>query len=98
MRFHRRSDLSFTDIAKMTNAKAGGWTNYYGRFRPSEAAYVFQHIDRYLVRWARRKYKHLRHRPRQAWQTLIGIKKARPCLLAHWRWDVQRSLRAARAG
>jgi len=34
MRFHLRSDLSFEDIAKMINAKAGAWAAYYGRFRP----------------------------------------------------------------
>jgi len=30
------------------------------RFCPSETAKVLFHIDRYLVRWALRKYKHLR--------------------------------------
>ena len=29
MRFHLRSDLSFTDIAKMINAKAGAWVNIH---------------------------------------------------------------------
>ncbi len=32
MRFHLRSDLSFADIAKMINAKAGAWAAYYGHF------------------------------------------------------------------
>jgi RNA-directed DNA polymerase len=63
MRFHLRSDLSFHDIAKMINTKAGAWAAYFGRFRPSETAYVLFHIDRYLLRWARRKYKHLRRAP-----------------------------------
>ncbi|MGH3856181.1 MAG: reverse transcriptase domain-containing protein [Pseudonocardiaceae bacterium] len=40
MRFHLRSDLSFHDIAKMINAKAGAWAAYFGRFRPSETARV----------------------------------------------------------
>jgi RNA-directed DNA polymerase len=98
MRFHLRSDLSFQDIAKMINAKAGAWVAYFGRFRPSEAAYVLQHIDKYLVRWARRKYKHLRRAPRRAWRTLARIKETRPGLLAHWRWDAQRRSATARAG
>jgi hypothetical protein len=62
-RFHLRSDLSFADIARMINSRAGAWAAYYGRFCPSETVNVLFHIDRYLVRWARRKYKHLA--PRQ---------------------------------
>src|SRR5262249_41063104 len=73
MRFHLRSDLSFQDIAKMINAKVGAWAAYFGRFRPSETAYVLFHIDRYLLRWARRKYKHLRWAHRRAWRTLAAI-------------------------
>ena len=98
MRFHLRSDLSFHDIAKMINAKAGAWAAYFGRFRPSETAYVLFHIDRYLLRWARRKYKHLRRAPRRAWRTLAAIKKSRPGLLAHWRWEALTRTAAARAG
>ena len=53
MRFHLRSDLSFAEIARWINARAGAWAAYYGRFGPSQTAYVLFHIDRYLVRWAR---------------------------------------------
>jgi group II intron reverse transcriptase/maturase len=98
MRFHLRSDLSFEDIAKMINLKAGPWATYYGRFRPSETVHVLFHIDRYLVRWATRKYKHLRRAPRRAGRTLAAIKKARPGLLAHWRWELRTRLKTARAG
>ena len=35
-RFHLRSDLSFADIARMINSRAGAWAAYYGRFCPSE--------------------------------------------------------------
>lgn len=98
MRLHLRSDLSFKAVATMINTKAGGWAAYYGRFRPSEAARVLSHIDRYLVRWARRKYKHLRRAPARAYRTLVGIKKSHPGLLAHWRWEAQRRIATARAG
>ena len=98
MRFHLRSDLSFADIARMINSRAGGWAAYYGRFCPSETANVLFHIDRYLVRWARRKYKHLRRAPRRAARTLAGIKRDRPGLLAHWRWEVTQRAAAARTG
>jgi RNA-directed DNA polymerase len=98
MRLHLRSDLSFEDIAKMINVKAGAWATYYGRFRPSETANVLFHIDRYLVRWARRKYKHLRRAPRRAARTLAHIKHTRPGLLAHWRWEIHTRTAATRAG
>jgi RNA-directed DNA polymerase len=98
MRFHLRSDLSFKDVAAMINVKAGGWAAYYGRFRPSETARVLFHIDKYLVRWARRKYKHLRRAPVRAYRTLAGIKKSHPGLLAHWRWGIQQRIATARAG
>jgi RNA-directed DNA polymerase len=98
MRFHLRSDLSFEDIAKMINAKAGAWAAYFGRFRPSETVKVLFHIDRYLVRWARRKYKHLRRAPRRATRTLANIKRTRPGLLAHWRWEIKQRTAAARTG
>jgi RNA-directed DNA polymerase len=98
MRFHLRSDLSFNDIASMINTKAGPWATYYGRFRPSETARVLFHIDRYLVRWATRKYKHLRRAPRRAGRTLAKIKESRPGLLAHWRWELRTRLQTARAG
>jgi hypothetical protein len=76
MRFHLRSDLSFADIAKMINAKAGAWAAYYGRFNPWDTVNVLFHIDRYLVRWAPRKYKHLRRAPDEQqgpWPTSNGL-------------------------
>ncbi|QNB48259.1 hypothetical protein BR63_02150 [Thermanaerosceptrum fracticalcis] len=36
-----------------------GWGNYYGRFYTSEMYSVLRHMNRALVRWARRKYKKL---------------------------------------
>jgi RNA-directed DNA polymerase len=98
MRLHLRSDLTFADIAKMINPRAAAWAAYYGRFCPSETVAVLSHIDRYLVRWARRKYKHLRRAPRRAFRTLADIKRDRPGLLAHWRWEIRQRAAAARAG
>ena len=95
MRFHLRSDLSFAEIARWINSRAGAWAAYYGRFCPSKTALVLSHIDRYLVRWARRKYKHLRRAPRRAARTLATIKHDRPGLLAHWRWEALQRARPA---
>jgi RNA-directed DNA polymerase len=98
MRLHLRTDLSFADLAERINPKARGWANYYGAFGPGVTANVLYTIDTYLIRWARRKYKHLRRAPARAYQTLQAIKRSRPGLLAHWRWAVLRRAAAARTG
>ncbi|WP_374210924.1 group II intron maturase-specific domain-containing protein [Streptomyces sp. MCA2] len=36
-----------------------GWTNHYGRFRPSELTRFLKRIKPYLVRWIRQKYERL---------------------------------------
>ncbi len=98
MRFHLRSDLSFAEVARLVNSRAGAWAAYYGRFGPWETVYVLSHVDHYLVRWACRKYKHLRRPPRRAWRILAEIKKTRPGVLAHWRWEAIHRVAAARTG
>ena len=37
-----------------------GWVRYYGRFYPSALHRALRTVDRFLVRWAQRKYKRLR--------------------------------------
>jgi hypothetical protein len=46
---------------------------------------IFQHIDRTLERWARRKYKALSGRMRRSVQWLRTMKNADPQLFLHWR-------------
>ena len=80
--------------AKMINANAGAWA---GGSALSETAYVLFHIDRYLLRWARRKYKYPRGAPRRTWRTLAAIKSG-PGLFDHWRWELRTRIVTARAG
>ena len=61
-KWHRRSDLSLNDIAKLYNPILRGWLNYYGRFHKSEMYKVLRHFNKTLVAWAMRKYKSLRGR------------------------------------
>jgi RNA-directed DNA polymerase len=61
---HQRSDKSLQDLANMYNPYTGGWINYYGQFYRAQLRSTLQRIDGYLVRWARRKYKRLRERPK----------------------------------
>jgi hypothetical protein len=47
--------------------------------------HVYQHIDRALERWARRKYKALSGRKQGSGQWLRKMKDAEPQLFHHWR-------------
>jgi len=58
-RMHLKPDKSLEDLSRMFNPVVRGWVNYYGRFYISELYSVLKHMNRALVRWARRKYKKL---------------------------------------
>jgi len=81
---HTRSDKSLEDLSRMFNPVLRGWVNYYSRFYKSALYPTFQHLDRLLVRWARRKYKRLRGHQRRAAHWLRRIARNQPKLFAHW--------------
>ena len=83
---HQRSDKSLQDLANMYNPYIGGWINYYGQFYRAQLRSTLQRIDGYLVRWARRKYKRLRERPKGTRDWLARVRRANPNLFAHWRF------------
>jgi RNA-directed DNA polymerase len=83
-RFHRFSDRSLADLAEFVNPILRGWIAYYGRFYRSRLLTSLERIDHYLVRWAMRKYKKLRHASRKAAKWLATVKKRGPTLFAHW--------------
>ncbi|MCC9312523.1 group II intron reverse transcriptase/maturase [Kitasatospora sp. RB6PN24] len=81
---HRRSDLSFSELARRINPVVAGWLNYYGRFRPWELHSFVMRINAYLVRWIRKKYRRLAGK-RKALAKLREIAKRYPRMFAHWR-------------
>jgi group II intron reverse transcriptase/maturase len=83
-RVHLWTGRPLTEIARAINPIVRGWTNYYGRFYPSQLARSLQNIDRYLVRWTMRKYKRLRRRTMRAWAFLADVIIREPKLFAHW--------------
>jgi RNA-directed DNA polymerase len=83
---HQRTDKSLQDLANMYNQYIGGWINYYGQFYRAQLRSTLQRIDGYLVRWARRKYKRLRERPKGTRDWLARVRRADPNLFAHWRF------------
>ncbi|MCX4787258.1 group II intron reverse transcriptase/maturase [Streptomyces sp. NBC_01221] len=83
-RLHRRSDLSFVELARRINPIVAGWINYYGRFYRSALTPLLQRINAYLVRWIRKKYKRLAAL-RKALGKMREIAKRYPRMFAHWK-------------
>lgn len=81
----KKSDKHLHDLAKMFNAAICGWIAYYGVFYRSALNSVWRHLNRKLVLWATRKYKHFRGHRRRAERWLLGIARSQPDLFAHWR-------------
>jgi RNA-directed DNA polymerase len=84
-RIHRRTELSWAEIAEMINPVVRGWMRYYGRFYRSALSTLLARINSYLVRWIRKKYRRLRarRRARVVWERLIA---QNPRYFAHWAW------------
>jgi RNA-directed DNA polymerase len=83
-RLHLWSGATLADLARSINAIVRGWITYYGRFYRSQLVQALRQIDEYLVRWAMRKYKRLRGRPRRARSFLATVARREPALFAHW--------------
>lgn len=79
-----RSDKSLDDLSRMFSAKLRGWINYFGHFYRSALYPTFYNLNRRLVKWATRKFKKLRRRPRRAHYWLGGVAKRQPNLFPHW--------------
>ena len=80
----RRYDLELTALAELTRPILLGWIRYYGRFNRSALKRALHTVDESLVRWAQRKYKHLRGQRVCAWRWLMRIQTRQPALFPHW--------------
>jgi RNA-directed DNA polymerase len=83
-RLHIWSGASLTQIARHYNKVVHGWVNYHGKFYQSQLALSLRSIEKYLVRWAMRKYKRLTGRRMRAWELLDRVAIREPRLFAHW--------------
>jgi RNA-directed DNA polymerase len=68
----------------MFNPVVRGWLNYYGRFYKSSLYPVLNHLNRYIVRWAQRKFKKFRAHRCQAAKWLGRIARQEQSMFAHW--------------
>jgi RNA-directed DNA polymerase len=90
-RIHRHSDMTFAEIVAHINTYVAGWAAYYGRFYKSVLYAAFRGLNVYLMRWAMRKYKSLKHSRKKAWAWLRGVEQRAPGMFAHWRLGVTAS-------
>jgi group II intron reverse transcriptase/maturase len=85
MRIRSRTDLSLAEIAAWINPLIRGWLMYYGAFYRSEMYRLARHINKTVVRWLMRRFKHLRGRKTKAMQFLERVVRESPSLFVHWR-------------
>ncbi len=83
-RLHLWSGRSLADLAEAINPIVRGWIGYYGRFYRTELIRTLRRINKYLVRWAMRKFKRLRGHLTRTWRFLKAIARREPALFAHW--------------
>jgi group II intron reverse transcriptase/maturase len=81
---HHRSDKSLTDLAQMYNPCIRGWIAYYSHFNKTQLRPTLKRIDAYVIRWARRKFKPMRHQTKGAGVWFDRLRRAKPTLFAHW--------------
>ncbi|TEB17425.1 Group II intron, maturase-specific domain [Pelotomaculum sp. FP] len=87
-RFVAVCEKTLEDLSNMFNPVIRGWVNYYGRFYKSEMYSVLRHMNRALVRWARRKYKRLAIHQRRANYWLGRIARQEPKLFVQWKMGI----------
>jgi group II intron reverse transcriptase/maturase len=81
---HHRSDLSLTELAAMYNPCIRGWIAYYSHFYKTQLRPTLKRIDAYVIRWARRKFKRMRHQTKGARDWFGRFRRANRYLFAHW--------------
>ncbi|HGF5593927.1 TPA: group II intron maturase-specific domain-containing protein [Klebsiella quasipneumoniae subsp. similipneumoniae] len=60
LKVRSRTELNIAQLGGWLNPIINGWIGYYGRYNRSALYSLFRHINKALIRWARRKYKKLR--------------------------------------
>jgi RNA-directed DNA polymerase len=80
------NDKELSDLSNMFGPVLRGWANYYGRFHPSALSPLWRHVNDYLVRWLRRKYKHLARGVTRAARALGRLAAGAPRSFVHWEW------------
>jgi len=83
-RIQLKCDKELSDLSKMFNPVIRGWLNYYSRFHGSAMKPVWLHMNAFLTRWLRRKYKHVAWHKTKARRLLGRLAASAPKAFAHW--------------
>lgn len=83
-RIQLKCDKELCDLSNMFNPVLRGWLNYYSRFHGSAMKPIWQHMNAFLIRWLRRKYKHVAWHKSKARRLLGKIADSSPKAFAHW--------------
>ena len=81
---HHRSDKSLQELAAMYNPYIRGWITDYSHFYKTHMRSTMKRIDADVIRWARRKFKRLRHQTKGGRDWFDRLRRANPKLFAHW--------------
>jgi RNA-directed DNA polymerase len=82
-RIQLKCDKDLEDLSKMFNPTLRGWLNYYSRFHGSAMKPVWLHMNAFLTRWLRRKYKHVARHKTRARRLLGRLAASSPKAFAH---------------
>jgi len=77
---HHRSDKSLTDLADIYNPCIRGWINDHSKFYKTQLRPTLKRIDAYVIRWARRKFKRMRHQTKGARDWFDRLRRENPTL------------------
>jgi RNA-directed DNA polymerase len=80
------NDKELSDLSNMFGPVIRGWANYYGRFHSKALKPLWRHVNDYLVRWMRRKHKHLARGVTRAARALARLADSAPRSFVHWEW------------
>lgn len=86
---HLRSDLSLEGLSRKISPVIRGWINYYGSFYKTALYSILRHLNIILVKWARRKFKWLKHHLTNAVYWLGRIANRQPELFPHWQIGIR---------
>ena len=79
-----KCDKELSDLSSMFNPVLRGWQSYYGRFHGSAMSAIWKHMNDYLTRWLRRKYKHLARHKIRARRILGKLARSFKHAFVHW--------------
>jgi RNA-directed DNA polymerase len=71
-------------FAEEVNPIVRGWFNYFSRFFKSEARKALDYVNRTLLRWAKKRFRRIKHSNVRAIKYLSRVAKDYPNLFYHW--------------